>query len=231
MNRFNVLSLTAAAVLLSACEVELLSGDGKGYNYDFRQGASGWTAGFSDYPADNSASYQLESGIRTLPAGFSGTGYLLSGMNRSDDLFMFLKQRLTGLEPSSKYYLRLRVSFLSNAGENCVGVGGAPGESVYMKLGYHQSEPKQEGYYLNADKGQQSQGGSQAVVVGHVAAKDALCDGSRFAEKTIQTTTSERLPLYTDASGAVWVFLGTDSGYEGLTQLYYQRIELALERF
>ncbi|MFC4655439.1 MULTISPECIES: hypothetical protein [Rheinheimera] len=225
------ISLALTALLFSGCDVELINGDGKGFNSDFQQGESGWTAGFSDYPVDNAPIYQLESGIRTLPAGFNGQGYLLSGMNRSDDLFMFLKQRLTGLEPSTRYYARLRVSFLTNAGENCMGVGGAPGESVYMKLGYHQSEPKQEGYYLNADKGQQSQGGSQAAVIGHVGSKDALCDGSRFAEKTIQTSTSERLQLHTDATGAVWVFLGTDSGYEGLTQLYYRRIELALERY
>lgn len=215
---------------LSGCDMDLIGQD-KAYNFDFNSGAHGWVAGFSDYPSDNAAIYQLESGIRALPGESAKKGFYLSGMNRSDDLFMYMKNHFSGLEPSTKYYARVRLTFLSNAGANCAGVGGAPGESVYLKFGYADKEPKQEGYYLNLDKGQQSQSGTQAKVIGDVAAKDAACDGSTFAEKTIQTTTNERIPLYSDGQGRVWVFVGTDSGYEGLTSLYYKSIEIALEPF
>jgi hypothetical protein len=225
------LVMVFSGLFLSGCDVELISGKDKAYNFNFNSGAQGWTAGFSDYPADNAAIYQLESGIRTLPGETSTKGFYLSGMNRSDDLFMFLKNQFSGLEPSTKYYARVRLSFLSNAGVDCVGVGGAPGESVYLKFGYGDKEPKQEGYYLNLDKGQQSQSGSHAKVIGDVAAQGAACDGSAFAEKTVQTTTSQRIPLYSDGQGKVWVFVGTDSGYEGLTSLYYKSIEVALEPF
>lgn len=218
-------------LLLAGCNVELLPGQDKAFNFDFNSGAHGWTAGFSDYPADNAATYQLESGIRALPGAAAKKGYFLSGINRSDDLFMFLKNQFSGLEPSTKYYARVRLTFLSNAGVDCAGVGGAPGESVYLKFGYGDKEPKQEGYYLNLDKGQQSQSGTQAKVIGNVAVKEAACDGSKFAEKTVQTTTNERIPLYSDGQGRVWVFVGTDSGYEGLTTLYYKSIEIALEPY
>ena len=30
------------------------------------------------------------------------------------------------------------------------------------------------------------------------------------------------------AMGALWLLVGTDSGFEGLTALYYQRIEVTL---
>ncbi len=214
---------------LSGCDVELLGQD-KAYNFDFNSGSHGWVAGFSDYPSDNAAIYQLESGIRTLPGDTTHKGFYLSGMNRSDDLFMYLKNQFSGLEPSTKYYARVRLTFLSNAGAGCTGVGGAPGESVYLKFGYGDKEPKQEGYYLNLDKGQQSQSGTQGKVIGDIAAKDAACDGSTFAEKTVQTTSNERVPLYTDGQGRVWIFVGSDSGYEGLTSLYYKNIDIALER-
>src|SRR5829696_6400601 len=64
--------------------------------YDFRNSAQGWEAGFADYPPPDAASYELDSGIRPLPAGVEppGTGYYLAGHNRSDDLFMFLKRKL-----------------------------------------------------------------------------------------------------------------------------------------
>jgi hypothetical protein len=219
----------ASWLLLSGCNMELLPRQDKAFNFDFNAGAQGWTAGFSDYPADNAAIYQLASGIRTLPGDAAKTGFYLSGMNRSDDLFMFLKNQFGGLEPSTKYYARVRLTFLSSAGAGCAGVGGAPGESVYLKFGYGDKEPKQDGYYLNIDKGQQSQSGTQAKVIGDIAAAGAACDGSGFAEKTVQTTTSQRIPLYSNGQGKVWVFVGTDSGYEGLTSLYYKSIEIALE--
>lgn len=215
---------------LSGCDMELLGQD-KAYNFDFNSGAHGWVADFSDYPSDNAASYQLESGIRALPGESAKKGFYISGMNRSDDLFMYLKNQLSGLEPSTKYYARVRLTFLSNAGLDCAGVGGAPGESVYLKFGYADKEPKQEGYYLNLDKGQQSESGSQAKVIGTIAVENAVCDGSIFAEKTLQTTTSERIALYSDGLGRVWVFVGTESGHEGLTSLYYKSIEIALEPF
>ncbi|RVT47867.1 hypothetical protein EMM73_03705 [Rheinheimera sediminis] len=225
------LVMVFSGVFLSACDVELISGQDKAYNFNFNSGSQGWAAGFSDYPADEAPIYQLESGIRALPGEASAKGFFLSGMNRSDDLFMFLKTQFSNLEPSTKYYARVRLTFLSNAGVDCAGGSNAPGESVYLKFGAGDREPKQEGYYLNLDKGQQSQSGRDAKVIGNVAAQGAACDGSVFAEKTIQTTTRERIPLYSDGQGRVWIFVGTDSGYQGLTSLYYKSIEVALEAF
>lgn len=214
---------------LSGCELDLIAEEGRAFNYDFNAGAQGWVSGFSDYPTENATSYQLSSGIKALPQNPTRSGFFISGMNRSDDLFMFLKRQFSGLEPSTKYYARVRLTFLSDAGADCTGIGGAPGESVYLKFGYGDKEPKQEGYYLNLDKGQQSESGAQARVVGNVAVQGASCDGGKFVEKTIQTTTAERIPVFSNAQGQVWLFVGTDSGYEGLTSLYYTSIEIALE--
>lgn len=227
MLKVRMLSLAVATILLTACKVEIGPG-GKTelFNYEFAQGAQSWQAGFSDYPSDNAAVYELDSGIKTLPAGFSGSGYLLSGHNRSDDLFMFLKRKVYGLSPSTQYTATVKVSLLSNAGEGCIGAGGAPGEAVYLKVGYADKEPKQEGYYLNVPKGNQSQDGTQAKVLGNVAIAGANCAGTVYKAKTLSSTAEQSLTLTTASDGSVWIFVGTDSGYEGKTQLYYQQIEL-----
>ena len=225
------LMLGLSCVGLPGCNLQLISEQDKAFNFDFSATDQGWTAGFSDYPVSNAVSFQLESGLRYLPRSSTAKGYYLSGINRSDDLFMFLKTQLSGLEPSTKYYARVRLSFLSNAGIGCNGIGGAPGESVYVKFGYGDKEPNQQGYDLNLDKGQQSQSGTQAKVIADIATKDAGCDGASFGEKIVQTNTAQRIPLFSDAKGKVWVFVGTDSGYEGLTSLYYKSIEIALEQF
>ncbi|SEH85542.1 hypothetical protein SAMN05660691_01819 [Rheinheimera pacifica] len=218
--------LAGSLLLLTGCDIEY--GTLPEHYYDFRHDAHQWQPGFSDYPRDNADIYQLESGMRDLPTGFSGKGLYLAGMNRSDDLFMYIKKQITGLQPSTRYQLSVSVRFLTNAGADCMGVGGAPGESVYLKFGYAATEPKQAGYYLNADKGNQSQDGTQARVIGNVAAPGISCDGQNFASKTVSGGGNTPLQFTSNADGTIWVFIGTDSGYEGLTRLYYQELELRI---
>lgn len=224
-----ILSLPLLAVsllLLTGCEIDTVPPSEHYYN--FNQGNQQWQAGFADYPDDNADIYQLTSGIRDLPAGFSGKGFYLAGMNRSDDLFMYIKRQITGLEPSSRYQLSVAVRFLTDAGADCFGIGGAPGESVYLKFGYAEQEPKQAGYYLNVDKGNQSQDGSRGRVIGNIAAADIGCDGQKFAGKTVTGSGNTPLRFTSNADGTIWVFIGTDSGFEGLTRLYYQELELRI---
>jgi len=95
--------------------VALLAGCGSGgrapdqttFTFDFAHGAQGWTTGFSDYPVGQEQFFQLDSGLRALPPPLdqSGTGILLSGINHSDDLFMFLTGHLTRLKPDQTYSL------------------------------------------------------------------------------------------------------------------------------
>lgn len=216
-------------LLLTGCKLELNNGEQKAeFQYQFAQGALGWQAGFADYPVENADIYQLDAGIRKLPEGFSGYAFMLSGHNRSDDLFMFIKRRISGLEPATRYQATLSLKLLSASGANCVGIGGAPGESVYLHFGYADTEPEQSGYSLNVPKGNQSQDGPQSKVLGNIAVADIPCDGSTYKSKTIQSTVGKTLSFTTDSSGSVWIFIGTDSGFEGKTTLYYQTINLTL---
>lgn len=202
------------------------SGSRQDYVYDFRDGTQQWQGGFADYPSEDAANYQLEQGLRAMPSGFVGSGYLLKGNNHSDDLFMFVQRKITGLLPNSRYELQAAVRFASNAGSQCAGIGGAPGEAVSVKFGVHDSEPKQVGYHLNADKGDQSQDGQAARVIGHVGIEGLGCTGQKYGSKLLSG--GGRTPLYvtTNATGEVWVFVGTDSGYEGVTALYLQSLQL-----
>ena len=120
------------------------------------------------------------------------------------------------------------IRFLSNAGEGCIGIGGAPGESVFVKLGATELEPEQADYFLNVDKGNQSQPGNDALMIGNVASPDSSCDGSQYGVKPIDVIHAEGFEVQASTDGSLWIFLGTDSGYEGLTDLYYTDINLVL---
>ena len=149
-------------------------------NYNFHQDTFLWTAGFADYPAGQEAFYELSSGIRYLPRKLTRVpkrGFYIQGNNHSDDLFMFLKRRLTtndGIVPNQTYRVEYVITFASNAPSNCSGVGGAPGEGVVLKAGASPVEPlavlQSNGYYrMNVDIGDHQTGGAAASVAGNIA--------------------------------------------------------------
>lgn len=207
-------------------------------SFDFAQGDQGWAAGFADLPVDPGDTYELDSGIRDLPSelGVDGTGYLLQSHNRSDDVFMFLTRKLTaadGIVAGREYQAKFTITFASNAPTGAAGIGGAPGESVVLKAGASTIEPKaveQDGYdRLNVDKGNNSEGGAAASVVGNIANGLELQDGQ--ASVPYVSLTREHAHTATvkaDAEGNLWLMVGTDSGFEGLTAIYFQSVAVTL---
>ena len=111
--------------------------------FDLDEGAQGWEVGFADYPAGQENFYALESEWKALPAPLAAmNGIFISGNNHSDNLFMYAKRRLTGLKPNTRYSLIFGVEFATNADSGCAGIGGAPGESVAVKVGAAEDEPE-----------------------------------------------------------------------------------------
>ena len=67
-----------------------------------------------------------------------------SGNSHSDDLLMFVKRKLTGLTPNQTYQATFDIQIATNTADDCVGVGGSPGENVYIKAGMTENEPIKE---------------------------------------------------------------------------------------
>lgn len=196
---------------------------------DFSTGQHGWTAGFADYPVADEAIYNLQSDYRTLPAPLdtSQRALFISGVNRSDDLFMYWKGQIVGLSPGTRYRASFEVEFATNVPSGCVGVGGSPGESVWIKAGATDIEPESvlvDGFYLmNIDKGNQSTSGENAVVLGDIATSQP-CGGGEPQWELKQLVGTETLTFTADSDGRVWLLVGSDSGFESITSLYYTRI-------
>ncbi|MFM8982180.1 MAG: peptidylprolyl isomerase, partial [Spartobacteria bacterium] len=193
--------------------------------FDFSMSDQGFAAGFADLPADYDPEfYNLVADHRNLHAELGvGKGLFISGTNHSDDLWMFWKKKLTGLEPNTDYQVVLDLEMASNVAPGLVGVGGAPGESVYVKAGASQAEPlvasDSEGQLrLTVDKANQAVSGSAAAVIGNVAKEND--DSDQYAllhrnNRTVQQSATS------SADGSLWIFFGTDSGFESTTSLYY----------
>jgi hypothetical protein len=215
-------------------------------SFDFRNGGLGWQAGFSDYPpaTDKNGFYELMAEIRSLPPelGASGTGFYIQGNNHSDDLFMFLKRRLDssdGIVSGQTYQVTFTLVFASSAPSGCAGVGGPPGEGVFLKAGASPAEPLallgpissdprvSPNLRMNVDKSNQSQGGIAASVTGNIA-NGQPCDPGPHPFVSIQRTHQHTSLVNASSKGELWLLVGTDSGFEALTALYFQRIDVSV---
>ena len=201
------------------------------FSFGFHRGAQGFVADFADYPPVANEGYELTSDFRPLPSPLEPRSALfISGVNHSDDLFMFFKGRIGGLVPGAPYAVAVSVEIATDTRTGCFGIGGAPGESVFIKAGASAVEPLPVlvGAYLrmNIDIGSQSVGGDQAVVLGDIA-NSRPCEQSRQWERKSFRSRSLPAPLLAPADGRTWLLFGSDSGFEGRTDVYFTRASVA----
>ena len=200
------------------------------FTFDFNRGPQGFVAGFADYPPADAEFYELTSDHRALPPPLeSHSALFISGVNRSDDLFMFFKGPIGGLLPGARYNATVSAEIATNTPAGCIGVGGSPGESVWIKAGASVIEPLpvSDGSYLrmNIDIGSQSGGGAQAVVLGNIA-NSRSCELSRRWEiKSFQSRPTP-VPISIAPNGRAWLLFGVDSGFEDRTAIYFTRVSV-----
>jgi hypothetical protein len=215
-------------------------GEGPSYLVDARFDLNNpnWVAGFADYPVDQTEEFELSSDWIPIPAPLDTRyGLYLSGTNRSDDLIMFATSRVGDLEPNARYALLFTVEIASKTAAGCVGIGGAPGESVYVKAGASVVQPtrivRNDGagdyYRINLDVGSQSQGGSDAVVLGDIATQQTSCEDAVYTLKILENTASP-FTVFTNEEGALWLLVAFDSGFEGTTSVFVTRFAVQASR-
>lgn len=249
--RFAVL-LAVAALVAGACAES--SGDGTtttagdattttagtpglvNLSFEFVGGSDGWAADVSDFSdATRPDDVLVETDVAPPEMDPSEGFFHLAATNRSDDLFQFMSREVTDLEPMTSYEIEITVTFASNAPTGCAGVGGAPGESVWMKVGGSTEQPTpihEDGQTrMSVDKGNQSTGGPAADVAGTIdngiPCEQALeMDPTPWAEVVLGDTLDR--PVTTTSDGSLWLLVGVDSGFEARTGIYYDLVEVVL---
>jgi hypothetical protein len=196
------------------------------FSFDFDAGQDLWEGGYSDYSDESDFQFQFARAPLPEPLDTARHALKLSGMNRSDDLFMFLRRRITGLVPSAGYDVVFRIRFASKYATDGAGIGGSPGRSVFLKAGATAVKPVDQDGRMNIDKGNQSQPGPAMDTLGNVA----VAPGTTEYATIERTNAPRKFPATTAPDGSLWLIVGTDSGFEGLTTLYYQSIEAVFTR-
>lgn len=223
--------LLGLAALVSACQQDndsVTPDNGVVVNSDFKQNTDSWTGDFTDYSTQQDSIMEFSLTHKGLPAPLDTTKKALriTGSNRSDDMFMFVKRKVTGLTANTTYQLRFDIELASMYADNSVGIGGSPGGSVYLKAGASAAEPakvkENDFYHLNLDKGNQAEGGKDLIVLGNVGAGTDVTQYKLIQRDNAAKTFSAK----TNDKGELWVIVGTDSGFEGITTLYYNKIKV-----
>jgi hypothetical protein len=204
--------------------------------FSFASGTDGFTADIADYPPGQDTDplgILFNSEVRRLPAPLDNRfGLLVAGTNRSDDLFMFIWREVSGLVPGQSYRVVTEVTIATNVPAGCVGAGGSPGESVAIKAGASPVKPAKAvssapgaggNYRVNFEKDAAPLpvGGNQVFTIGDFSGGGGTCGQGIYALKTLRSP-DDRIPTLTaDSAGRLWIVIGTDSGFEDRTEIYY----------
>lgn len=225
-----ITGLVASASVLSACGGSDALDPVPQISSTFTTSVDGWQGGYADYHSATEPT-DVTWAMRALPSPLSGNAYHTGGTNRSDDLFIYNKRKFGGYVPSKSYKLSFEIEIATNQSAGCVGVGGSPGESVYVVAGAAPIEPKTVltagQYVLNLDRGNQATPGAASQVLGDVANTVPNCGPQVYQAKTLKSKAP--LTVKSDANGEIWVFFGIDSGFEAKSTVFYKSVKIAVE--
>lgn len=199
-------------------------------SYDFNDGLQNWQAKFADYPFGEEEFFELNSGIRPLPPEISTNrqGLFISGNNHSDDLFMYMTKAIgkdEGIRARATYDVKFRVTFDSNAPTGCLGTGGAPGEGVILQGNVINQMPETFIDDLNHVRTRFSHGNLISNIANGIE-----CENSQGEYVSLVRTQPSTKRIRVGKDGKLWLIVGTDSGFESTTSLFYEKIEVFLEK-
>ena len=201
------------------------------YSFNFKNDNEGWQSFFSDYPVGGEAAFELEFEHTYLPDPLDNSipALKISGNNHSDDLLSFICRKFDGLQPDKTYAITFDVQMASNAPTNSIGIGGSP--DLAFGVGGMPAEPANtpdadNWYRPNFVSQLQSKESNNTL---HVAGNIGVGDDATDFVMISRNNKDAPVMLTSNSKGELWLMMGTDSGFEGTTTLYYTSIKIKLE--
>ncbi|MBE9461187.1 hypothetical protein ACFP1I_20375 [Dyadobacter subterraneus] len=198
----------------------------KFFESTFQQNAEDWTgdvALFKNGQQDTIA-FNIKQGKIPGATDSTSRGLGVSGKNIGDSLFLFIKKKITGLDPALTY----KVAYEINIGTNYPDTVGSAGRRIFIKAGASPNEPVKElagNYYkTNLGLGALSKSGSEMMYLG--TAGNGL--DSVAYRSIVRTNANLAVEVKPNADGEIWLCVGAETSYKGLIQLYYDRIYTAV---
>jgi hypothetical protein len=217
-------------LILSGCAKTDKPIDYREYSYNFNTGTQGWDSLFSDYPRGEESFYELEFAFTHLPEPLDTTirAIKVSGNNHSDDLLSFIATRISQLIPNAVYKVTFDINMASNVATNSAGIGGSPDLALGVGgLGYQPANALDGAnwYRTNFISLLQSKESNNVMqMIGTIGVQDTTTTYTLINRNNINNP----INLVTNDFGELWLMIGTDSGFEGITTLYFKTITIKL---
>jgi hypothetical protein len=214
-----LLSVWVASLLLAATAVY-----GQTLVSDYESGYQDWVCDFADY--DDSLRMELKHDWAAMPGITPAqNGVTMSGQNFTDDLFFFMKKKITGLQPNMLYTIEFAVDIVTN-----IPYDACSGSDLMLKAGAMLAEPEKtliSGIYkMNIKKSNQWQPGPDMDTLGRTIHSAA---GSFAYHLITLTNGAHPFCLSTDAAGTIWLAIGAESGFEAYAEFNVAKISVRLQ--
>ena len=223
------LLVVSAAAQTAGATAEYTTLNNSTVKFDFNSDDGDFVPIFSDYPDQDGVEefYEFQYAHKEVPVPGAGKGLFISGNNHSDDLFMGYVKKLDGFAPARTYHFTVSFKLATNVEGGLIGVGGSPGEGVFVKCGVTTTEPRSsvlepgagEHFRMNIDTGAQANGGKDMVVVGDMT----KAENNRPGEYEFKEFQAE-FEVASNTRGEVYLIIATDSGFEATTSYYLDDI-------
>jgi hypothetical protein len=200
--------------------------------YSFAQNTDGWDVGFSDYTTLTKPT-DVEQVHAVIPIPGASKALYMGATNLSDDLLLYTYRKVTGLLPNNSYIGQFTVTFASDAPAGCAGVGGSPGESVWLIGAVSRDKPEnkqtREEFRLNISRGNQSTAGDSSDVIGTIGVSGIPCTGNNRQAVIKTLGPSKWIPFTTDDTGSAWILIGLDSGFESYSRIWIENVKFTYQ--
>ena len=233
LNTFLAVGIVATIGLLTGCGASTSKPSiGTDINYSFAQNIDGWEFGYSDYTTLTTPT-DVEHIHTISPIQGASTALYMSGTNESSSLLLYTTRKVDGLLPKTIYKGKFTVTFASDTPAGCAGVGGSPGESVWLIGAVSSTKPEnrqtREDFRLNISRGNQSTAGDSSDVIGTIGVSGIPCSGNNRQAAIKTLGPSKWIPFTTDDTGSAWILVGLDSGFESYSRIWLQNVKFTYQ--
>jgi hypothetical protein len=198
----------------------------KFFESTFQQDTEDWTGDFALYKTGQQDTIAFSIGQGKIPESTDSTtrGLSVAGTNTGDSLFLFIKKKITGLDPALTYKVAYEINMVTSYPDTV----GSAGRLMYIKAGASAEEPAKvlKGNYYNVSikKGSLAKSGTEMFYLG--TAGNTL--DSVAYKSIVRTNANLAVEVRPNAAGEIWLCVGTETIYKGLIKLYYDRIYAAV---
>lgn len=226
MKKWMIFGSLILPVFFAACKGTTDTLPIKFFTSTFQRDAEDWTgdvALFKNGQQDTIA-FNIKQGKIPGATDSTSRGLAVTGKNTGDRLFLFIKKKITGLDPALTY----KVAYEINIGTSYPDTVGSAGRLIFIKAGASPTEPVKQlanNYYnVSIDLGTLAKSGSEMMYLG--TAGNGL--DSVAYRSIVRTNANLAVEVKPNAAGEIWLCVGAETSYKGLIQLYYDRIYTAV---